>query len=439
MRRGGPRRWRGGLIAWRPRERAATLWAFAYFFCLLCGYYIIRPLRDEMAILGGVDNLQWLFTGTLLAMLAIVPVFGRLSSRLPRRTFLPWAYGFFILNLLLFSVLLQIPSWQVYAARAFFIWVSVFNLFVVSVFWSLMADIFTDEQAKRLFGVIAAGGTTGAITGPSLTALLVERFGAAALLLLSAVFLSVAILAMLRLCAWSDKTAARPSPPLGGGMWDGVKMVAASPYLSGICLLIFFYTSVSTFLYFQQAQIFAAEIHDSETRIRVFSLMEIAVNVLTLLLQFFFTARIVKWRGLAVALTIIPLMLLVGFIGLGIATAIGAGLGAIITAQILKRAGNYAIMRPAREMLFVVLEKQAKYKAKNFIDTAIYRSGDAVSAWVYAALKGLGLGLHHIAFVAVPLVALWAWLSYHLGRRQQGLAAALARQPNPPQTREALR
>ena len=411
------------LVDLRPRETAAAAWAFVYFFCLLCGYYIIRPIRDEMAILGGVDNLQWLFTGTLFAMLLVAPVFGWLSSRFQRQRFLPWAYGFFILNLLLFAVLLKIPALQVYTARAFFIWVSVFNLFVVSVFWSLMADIFTDEQAKRLFGFVAAGGTTGAITGPGLTALLVSHFGKANLLLLSALFLTFTIVAIRRLCRWSDKQSGLPAAPVGGGALDGIKMVAASPYLAGICLLIFFYTSMSTFLYFQQAQIFAEQLDDSALRIRVFSLMEIAVNTLTLLIQFFFTGRIVKRFGIALTLTIIPLLLVAGFAVLGFAAGVGAGLAAIIVVQVLRRSGNYAIMRPAREMLFVVLGKEAKYKAKNFIDTAVYRTGDAFSAWVYAGLKGLGLGLNHIAFIAVPIAALWAGLSYRLGRRQQRLAA----------------
>ncbi|MGI9229805.1 MAG: NTP/NDP exchange transporter [Gammaproteobacteria bacterium] len=407
------------LVDLETQETAPVVWAFAYFFCLLCGYYIIRPIRDEMAILGGVENLQWLFTGTLLAMLLVVPVFGWLSSRYQRRQFLPWVYGFFVFNLLLFSVLLKLPSIQIYVARAFFIWVSVFNLFVVSVFWSLMADIFNNNQAKRLFGFIAAGGTAGAITGPGLTALLVEQFGKANLLLLSALFLSLTIIAIVQLCRWSDETLEQTPAPLGGGILDGIKMVIASPYLSGICLLIFFYTTLSTFLYFQQAQIFADNITDSNLRIKIFSYMEIAVNVLTLSIQFFFTGRIIKRLGLALALIIVPLLLVFGFIALGIA----AGLGTIIAVQIIKRSGNYAIMRPAREMLFVVLDKDAKYKAKNFIDTTIYRTGDAFSAWVYAALKGAGLSLNHIAFIAVPVTAAWVWLSYRLGKQQQGKAA----------------
>ncbi len=187
-----------------PGEGRALLWSFSYFFALLCSYYIIRPMRDEMGILGGVENLQWLFTGTLLAMTAAIPLFGWVSSRFPRRQFLPYIYFFFIVMLLLFYGLMR---WQVapaYVARAFFIWASVFNLFVVSVFWSFMADLYSNAQARRLFGFIAAGGTVGALTGPALTALLVQPLGARNLLLVSALFLSWAIVCIARLSAWSE-------------------------------------------------------------------------------------------------------------------------------------------------------------------------------------------------------------------------------------------
>jgi AAA family ATP:ADP antiporter len=409
-----------------PQEVPAVLWAFSYFFALLCSYYIVRPMRDEMGVAGGVEHLQWLFTGTFVSMLAAVPLFGWVSSRYPRRRFIPLVYYFFVANLLLFFVLFRSEVTHAWVARAFFIWASVFNLFVVSVFWSFMADIFTNEQARRLFGFIAAGGTCGALTGPVITSTLALPLGATNLLPVSALFLLWAVFSVHRLAAWSESSAAAGGDhavpgrrrAMGGGLFDGIRLVMRSPYLLGICALMLLFTTLATFLYFQQAQIIADRFADPARRTTVFAGIDLAVNTLTILVQVFVTGRLVKAAGLAATLALLPLLLAAGFLVLGFAPV----LAVLVVVQVVRRAGNYAIMRPAREMLYVVLEPQEKYKAKNFIDTAVYRGGDVVSAWLYAGLRGLGFGLGEIAWLAVPLAGLWGWLGYALGRRQTALA-----------------
>jgi AAA family ATP:ADP antiporter len=413
-----------------PGEGRALLWSFSYFFALLCSYYIIRPMRDEMGILGGVENLQWLFTGTLLAMTAAIPLFGWISSRFPRRQFLPYVYLFFIVMLMLFYFLLDRQVAQVYVARAFFIWASVFNLFVVSVFWSFMADLYSNTQARRLFGFIAAGGTVGALTGPALAALLVQPLGAKTLLLLSAALLLWAIVCIAKLSSWSaDNTRVKDETMmpqeknqqeilLGGGIWSGITMVMRSPYLLGICLLMLLFTTLATFLYFMQAQIIRDTFADSAQRTAVFASIDLAVNALTLLTQIFLTSRLIKWFGLAAVLAIIPVLLAIGFTVLGLSPV----LGVLLVVQVIRRAGNYAVMRPAREMLYVVLSREEKYKAKNFIDTVVYRTGDAISAWVYAGMRSVGMSLSTIALIAVPLALVWAWVAFGLGRQQTKIA-----------------
>jgi ATP:ADP antiporter, AAA family len=420
--------WLTRLVQVEPHELRPLLWSFAYFFSLLCGYYVLRPTREAMGIAGGVEQLHWLFTGTFVTMLAAVPLFGWVTSRFPRRRFLPYVYGFFIANLLVFYVLLARDGTHVYAARAFFVWTSVYNLFVVSVFWSFMADLYTNEQAKRLFGFVSAGGTAGALTGPVLAAALARPLGAASLLLVAAGFLGVAVLCIRQLIASADDrpgVAAQPSAaarPLGGGILQAIPLVLRSPYLLGIALFMLLFTTASTVLYFQQAQIVRDAFATAGERTSVFAAVDFAVNALTLTLQVFLTGRVVRALGIAWTLALVPVLLGAGFLALGLAPI----LPVIVAVQVLRRAGDYAITRPAREMLYVVLRRDEKYKAKNFNDTVVYRGGDAVSAWAYAGLRAMGLTLGAIAFVSVPVAALWAWLAYRLGRQQEALAATAA-------------
>jgi ATP:ADP antiporter, AAA family len=430
-----PNFWWKKLLTVERKEWQPLLWSFSYFFALLCGYYIIRPMRDEMGIAGGVEHLQWMFSGTFLVMLAIVPLFGWLTRRFAPSQFLPYVYYFFISNLLLFFVLFQSDLNHAYVARGFFIWASVFNLFIVSVFWSFMADIFSNAQAKRLFGIIAAGGTAGALAGPVLTATLVLPLGPTNLLLVSAAFMGWAVLCIHRLVAWRQslftsstttdtvetiKADPQANQPVGGSVMAGVRLVFQSPYLIGICLLMLLFTTLATFLYFHQAYIIRAHVADPAHRTAIFAAMDFSVNALTLVTQIFLTSRIINRFGLSWALIIVPLLLVAGFMALVILPA----LWMIVSVQVLRRAGNYAIMRPGREMLYVVVSKEEKYKAKNFIDTVVYRGGDAVSAWVYAGMVALGLSAAGISMVAVPLACIWAWISFRLGKQQEQIAAS---------------
>jgi len=335
-------------------------------------------------------------------------------------------YFFFIVTLLIFYGLMGARAVPPYVARAFFIWTSVFSLFVVSVFWSFMADLYSNEQARRLFGFIAAGGTVGAIAGPAVTAILVQPLGPRNLLLVSASLLSWSIVCIVKLSAWSGSNSpphegsapGERETPIGGSVWAGVPMVARSPYLLGICLLMLLFTTLATFLYLMQAQIIRDAFADSAQRTAVFASIDLAVNALTLVLQIFFTSRLISSFGLAATLAIVPVLLAIGFAFLGVSPV----LAVLLIVQVVRRAGNYAVMRPAREMLYVVLRREQKYKAKNFIDTVVYRAGDAVSAWLYAGIRSLGVTLSGIALIAVPVALIWAWIAFGLGRRQPKIA-----------------
>ena len=409
------------VVQVRREEITATLWSFAYFFCLLCSYYVLRPVRDEMGIQGGVENLPWLFTGTFLAMVAAVPLFGWASSRFPRRKLLPIVYLFFAANLVVFYGLMQSGIAPVTIARAFFIWVSVFNLFVVSVFWSFMADLFRNDQSRRLYGFISAGGSIGALAGPLVTAILAPSIGPANLLPVSAVMLCATVLCIYRLAAWSTRNPAeRRSPPvrveepIGGGILAGVTLTLKSPYLLGMCMYVLLGTLLGTFLYFHQANIIAVDVPSPGERTALFAKIDFAVNMLTLVCQLFVVGRLVGRFGVGTTLMIVPIVGAIGFFLIGLIPT----LAVLIVFQVIRRAGEYAIARPAREILFTVLNREEKYKSKNFIDTVVFRGGDAVSGWLFEGLRILGLGFAGIAFVSVPIALLWAGTGWMLGRTQ---------------------
>ncbi len=411
------------------QELAASLWAFVYFFALLAAYYVLRPIRDEMAIQVGQDKLQEIFSLVFLTMLAVTPVFGWLTGRFPRKRLLPWLYGFFIANLMGFFLVLQAGGTQSPAvARAFFVWVSVFNLFAVSVFWSLMADLFTTAQAQRLYGFIAAGGTAGALAGPALTAGLVVLFGAKGMVLVSAALLGLVILAILRLRHWAERlgasgAAAAEEAPLQGGIWSGVSDLLRSPYLLGICLFLFLYSLLSTFLYFQQVEMMNG-VGDSAERTRLLALVDFAVNLLTLIIQVAAFGALIRKLGTTALLLAMPLVGMLGFAILGLHPV----LSTLVAVGILRRAGEYALSKPARETLFNVLPPEQKYKAKNVIDTLIHRGGDAASSWIFAGLRTLGLSSGAMIWLGVPVAGVWALVAWLLGRaaqRRQAEAAAV--------------
>lgn len=412
------------LIDVRPGEVAALLWASLFYFCVLCAYYVIRPIRDDMGVAGGVDNLPWLFTGTLLGMALANPPYAALVSKLPRLRFITLTYRFFEANLLVFFALLLVTTaaQQIWIGRVFFIWTSVFNLFVVSVFWAFLVDVFTREQGTRLFGFIAAGATVGAMSGSAITASLVSVLGSTPLLLVSVALLEIAVFAMRRLSTIATdlrtRTGSAEEAPIGGGMLAGLSHTVGNPYLLNVSLYMLLFAITSTLLYFQQADIASKAFTDRAARTAFFARIDLLVNGLTLVTQLFLTSRILKAFGVALTLSILPLLSVIGFAWLGATPTIAA----IVVLQVARRAGNFAIARPTREVLFTVLRREDKYKAKNFIDTVVYRLGDQVGAWAYAALGWLGLTLSGIAWAAVPLSAVWLLNAFWLGRRQEQLA-----------------
>jgi len=400
-------------------ELPALGWAFAYFFMLLAGYYVLRPVRDEMGVQAGTAALPWLFSATFAAMLLLVPLYGWLCARLPRARLLPVVYAFFALNLAAFWAALESGVPAKTLAPVFFVWVSVFNLFVVSVFWSFMADLFDAAQAARLFGAIAAGGSCGAIAGPSITALAAAPLGTAKLLLVSAAFLCAAIVCIAMLARWARAHPRTGEPraeePMGGSVLAGARAALSSPFLLGICGYLLCYTVLSTTLYFQQIEIVGAEIPDSGERTRLFATLDLTVNALTLVIQVLAFARLGALLGVAWMLALMPLVSIAGFAWLGLAP----GLGALIVFGVTRRVGEFAISKPVREALYTAVPREARYKAKGFIDTVVYRGGDVSSGWLFGALKGLGLGLAAISFAVIPLALAWLGLAFFLGSRMQ--------------------
>ena len=408
------------VVAVRPQERRALLWSFAYFFCLLAGYYVLRPLRDEMGIAGGVKNLQWMFTATFVVMLAAVPIFGAVVAKLPRRRFIPLVYHFFVANIAIFWVLLASGVDKPVVARVFFVWISVFNLFAVSVFWSFMADVWTADQGKRLFGFIAAGGSAGALLGPLMTVALVKAIGPMNLLIVAAAFLEVAVFCAARLESGSG--AERSDRQIGGGWLAGLGMVARSPYLAGIATWVLLLSLAGTFLYFQQANIVAAASDDPAVRTRIFATIDLVIGILTIAVQFAATGRLITRFGVGRAAAFLPLVFAIGFLVLAWAPM----LVVVIAFQAIQRTANFAVSNPAREVLFTVLGREEKYKAKNVIDIVVFRGADAVSGWLFALLRGAGLELAAISLTVVPIALLWLVLALALGRVQERRARETA-------------
>jgi ATP:ADP antiporter, AAA family len=422
------------FIEVRPEEVPVVGWCWLYIFSVLSSYYIMRPIRDQAGVAGGVNNLQWLFTGTLVGMLVLNIPFAYLVKKLPRSRFIPITYRFFAVNIVLFAALLH---WSdavqtIWVGRIFFIWVSVFNLFVVSVFWQMNVDLFSPEQGKRLFALIAAGATVGAIVGSSLTASLARYVSPIALLLGAAILLEVAVFAVGRLSRLSPSLHRQPvtggaEAPIGGSVFAGITHAFSSRYLVNVSLFLLLFAITSTFLYFQQAGIVSRSFGDRGTQTAFFASVDLLVNVLTLVVQLFLTGRIVLLLGVALTLGVLPALTVIGFGALALFPTIAA----VAMFQVLRRASDYAIARPTREVLFTVVPREDRYKAKSVIDTVVYRTGDQVGAWSVALLRWAGLGTAGTALVAIPIAALWLLNALWLGRRQELLAAAQEVEPEP--------
>ncbi|KGD95815.1 ADP/ATP translocating protein [Achromobacter sp. RTa] len=399
-------------------ELAPAACGFAFFFFLFCGYFMLRPIRETMGIQAGVDQLQWLFTATFVAMLAVVPLFGWLSARVPRATLITWVYAIFALTMAGFAVLLHLRPGSVWAARAFYVWLSVFNLFVVSIAWSLMADVFRMDSAKRLFALIAAGASAGGLSGPLLGGLLAGALGPAGLLLLSALLLAATLPLKRWLLRWRAAGREDTSPddmerPIEGSVLAGISRIFQSPYLMGISLLVILLATLSTFLYMEQARLVAHAFPDTAQRIRVFSTLDFAVQALSLLSQVFITGRVAARLGLRFLLTAVPLAVAAGFLALAAFPVFGV----LAAAMVVRRVGEYALIKPGREMLFTAVPPEDKYKTKNVIDTVVYRAGDAASGWVKAGVDMLGHGAALIAVLGAACALGAAAVGYGLGRR----------------------
>jgi len=414
------------LVDVEPGEVAPMIFGCLYFFFTLASYFVLRPIRDELAVAAGARTLPWLFTGTLAAMLLASPIFSALVVRFRAKRFIGITYQFFAANLVVFFLASRLGVDATVAGRTFFVWTSVFNLFVVSVFWAFMADTFRSDQAKRLFGFIAVGGTLGSITGSALTAFLARSLGTANLLLISVALLEVAafLVAIFPVAPGAGRVALdeRERRAIGGSVWAGITHVACSRYLLGIAGFLFLYTLGGTILYFAQTEIVGASFATREARTEMLARMELATQALTVVMQVFLTGRIIRAVGLSVALAFMPAVSVVGFAGLGAAAGGVPALTAFVLLSVCRRATNFGLTNPAMEVLFTVVSREDKYKAKTFIETFVYRAGDQLAAWGYAGLAALGLGLSAIAWLTVPLSALFLALGLWLGAEHRARA-----------------
>jgi AAA family ATP:ADP antiporter len=337
------------VVEVKPGERRALLWSFAYFFLILATYYILRPLRDNAGITGGTRALPWLFTGTFFVMLAAAPLYGWVVARLPRRRFIPLVYHFFAANILIFWLLLTLGIGQQIVSQIFFVWLTVFSLFAVSVFWSYLADLWRSDQGKRLYGFIAAGGSLGALAGPLLTRSLVDVLGPVNLFLLSALMLEGALFCASRLgVAASGFAQTTQSPPaIGGSAFEGLKAVLRSPYLGGIATWVGLLSLGGTVLYLLQAEVVSSATQDAAERTRIFATIDLWVGGLQILLQLALTGRLIKRFGTGPAVAFVPLVFAFGF---SVLAALPA-LMLVMVFQAAQRVANFAVSNPAREVL----------------------------------------------------------------------------------------
>jgi AAA family ATP:ADP antiporter len=416
-----------------PDELGATFASFLFVLTLMAAYYILRPIRDAMSSDWSDAELSALFTATFVFSLLAVALYGLACSRVRFRRLVPGVYTAFAASFLLFYSLSTTGGEPEWVRKSFYVWVSVFSLFHVSVFWSYMADIFRREQAQRLFGFIAAGASIGAILGPALAVALVGMLGPSNLIVVSAgvLLIPVVIIAYLEkgrrggqgASAGGDSHAA-----IGGNPFAGFSLFFRSPYLLGIGLFIFLYTAISTFVYFELKNLLAGV--EEATRVQIWGGMDLAVNVLAIVTAMFGTSRLTTRFGLTTTLTVVPVLIVLGMLMLAISPMISV----VVGLQIVRRAGNYAVTRPGREMLFTVVNRETRFKAKSVIDIVVYRGGDAVTAWAFTGLTAvLGLGLGAVAAVGAVLAALWAGVALALGRqyRQSSQADDGLRNPTP--------
>jgi ATP:ADP antiporter, AAA family len=414
-----------------PGEFVAVAWSFVYFFSLLSAYYMLRSVREAMAIVGGTQNIPWLFTGTFFGMVLATSAFGWVTSKYSRKQFLPWIYYFFILNILVFFVAFSYAHRNqlemVWIGRTFFVWLSVFNYFVVSVFWSFMADIYTKEQGRRLFGVISAGGSTGAILGPLVTGALVVPIGFQNLLPLSAFLLMFSVYCVAQLRRWAEldpseghEIVVDTAMPIGGGALAGMRQVATSPFLLAIAVGGAFASFMGTAIYIYMADLVSRNFTTTDQQTQVFALLDAATNILSLILQLMIVKQVVQRFGIGLSLAILPIVSVIGFALL----AANPAFVVIAALQVARRSLTFGLAKPTSDMLYTVVSPEERYKAKNLVETALYRGGDLVGSWLVRIMAGLEL--HGISLVCVPVAAIWTVIAFWLGkdykRRDQALS-----------------
>jgi ATP:ADP antiporter, AAA family len=412
------------LAAVEPFELKAVILSLLYFFFLFGSYSVVKPVRDAMGTVYGIDRIQELFTGTFFATLVLAPLYAGLASRLKLSTFLPWVYGFVAVSILVFYALFALGAeHDRWVAAAFYIWVSAFNMLIISVFWTFMADIFSRTQAKRLFGFIAAGGTVGGIAGPAVATFLAKLVGNGGLMLISAggfvvtAFIVVSIAGEKeRLIAASGVEAQRTTlnHRLGSSNpFSGFLLLVRSPYLLLFALFLLLMTWISTIVYIQLGDLITKAFPSREARTQAYASIDLIVNSAAVLLQIFGTGRIISRFGVKTGLLLNPIIMVLAFL----AIVFSPVLMVLAGMQIIRRVAEYAIAKPTREMLFTVVDQESKYKAKNVIDTVVYRGGDVTAAWIGTAL--LPFGITGLAIFGAIVSAVWFPIAYLLGKRYE--------------------
>jgi ATP:ADP antiporter, AAA family len=406
-----------------PHERRAVVLAFLCNFVLLGSYYILRPVRDTVATVIGVGQLQNLFTATFVGTLVASPVYAMLASRLRLTRLLPGVFWFWLVNVLLFEWLFRLAPQNLWVAAAYYVWFSVVNLFMISVFWSLMVDMFTAAQATRLFALIAAGGSIGAIGGPLLTRLLVSRLRLGGLLLVAAAGFLLVILLVYRLMREKERLRASHEEVqattldhgLPGNPFEGFSQLFKSRYITSQAAFMLLMTWVNTVAYFLQTDVIAQAFASVEGRAQAIADIDLVVNIATALILIFGLGRLVQRFGVTAGLVLNPIIMLIAFI----VVAISPSLFIIQGLQVVRRVTQYAIARPSREICFTVVEQSSRYKAKNVIDTVIYRFGDVSSAWMQAGLRAAGFGLGGAVAVGIGACIAWGGVARYAGRRYE--------------------
>ena len=401
----------------KQREVKAVIFSFLFVVVLMTAYYILRPVRDAMASDWTDAEVSWLWTLNFFISTGIVALYGMAVSKFRFRLLVPTMYSIFAGSFVMFYLLGSISDDRILIDKAFYVWVSVFSLFNISVFWSFMSELFSKEQSGRLFGIIAVGASVGGLIGPSITAFFSVSIGTDNLMLIASMMLLIPIPIIFYLQSKAtdlnnEKLDLTPtSHPIGGNPIAGFKMLFSNPYLMSIALFIFLYTGISSFIYFELKNLLS-DLSRPE-RSAIWAQMDLAVNILSISIGLFATGRIVGKFGMPVTIAMVPVMVCIGLLIL----AISPLLGVVMILQIIRRAGNYGMTRPAREMLFTLVDRETRFKAKPVIDIVAYRGSDMLMAWLFTGLtQGLGLGLAAVAGVGAGIAALWSLVGIYLGR-----------------------